>query len=110
MYLAQRQSSTEQRFVESVEKVVKKQFQDEQINYKCDIVKSSESPALSIIDYALWAVHRYLDQGDKRFFMAIESKFKVIYDVYDEAVENNIYSKDNPFDLTKASAFKTKKV
>lgn len=110
MYLAQRQSSTEQRFVESVEKVIKKQFQDEQINYKCDIVKSNEYPALSIIDYALWAVHRYLDQGDKRFLMAIESKFKVIYDVYDEAVENNIYSKDNPFDLTKASAFKTKKV
>ena len=31
MFLAQRQSSTEQRFVESVEKVIKKQFQDERI-------------------------------------------------------------------------------
>lgn len=110
MYLAQRQSSTEQRFVESVEKVIKRQFQDEQIIYKCDIVKSSEYPALSMIDYALWAIHRYIDQGDKRFFMAIENKFKVIYDVYDEAAENNIYTAKNQFDLIKASAFKSKKV
>lgn len=110
MYLAQRQSSTEQRFVESVEKVIKKQFLDEKIIYKCDIVKSSEYPALSMVDYALWAVHRYIDQGDKRFLMAIEDKFKVIYDVYDEAAENNIYTKENLFDLAKASPFKIKKV
>jgi len=41
--------------------------------------------------------------------MTIEDKFKVIYDVYDEAAENNIYNKENLFDLAKASPFKIKK-
>lgn len=41
---------------------------------------------------------------------ALEDKFEIIYDVYDDAAENKIYGKDNPFIRQKASDFKDLKI
>jgi hypothetical protein len=106
LFLAQRQSSTERRFAGAVEKVFAKQPLTKKVKYKCDIIKASEYPELSLIDYALWALHRYLDKGDDRFFGAIKDKFKVIFDIYDDSAENPIYDLGNPFDINKAKPYK----
>jgi hypothetical protein len=52
------------------------------IKYNCEIVLSKETPELSIVDYLLWALQRYLLHNDQRFYNALKAKYNLIVDLY----------------------------
>ncbi len=109
MFLAQRGKDNLSRFTNAVEGVLQKQEEiGHEIQYKCNLVLSSQCPEMSIIDYMLWALQRYILKGEKRFFTAIESKYPWIYDVYDNrdgSGKGVAYGLETPFNLEKASFF-----
>ena len=73
----------------------------------CQMLLSSTCPELSIVDYCLWALQRYLLKGEIRFFAALEARFDLILDLYDDdpVTGNGIYTKANPLRLEKRSPF-----
>lgn len=83
-----------------------------QISFDCRTAPSDKTPELSVVDYLLWALQRYILTGDNRFFNALKDKFDSIIDLYDfEKInknESNIYQKnENIFDINNVSAFET---
>lgn len=61
-------------------------------------------PCLQIIDYVNWSIYRAFVRGEDRYFKSIESKVKLIADIYDSANYPKVYySKKNPFDVSKIS-------
>ena len=106
LFLSGRQSNTEERFVNAVRKAMQRQSGlASDTHFKCRIIPSSDYPELSVVDYFLWVLNRYITQGDKRYFAALENKFDCIYDVYEEEGKGRIYNASNAFDLAKASKF-----
>lgn len=81
------------------------------IKFKCDIVRSNLTPELSVADYMLWALQRYILQGEKRFYLAMEEQYNLIIDLYDSDKSegksySNYYDADNRFALEKAGRFR----
>lgn len=114
--LSARNKSTQQNLQQAIEKTIIKDNSKRdlplKINYKSDIVRSCDTPELSIVDYLLWVLQRYIYKGDKRFFTVLESKFDLIIDLYDFEVKKQaedliFYNVNNPFDIEKASQFKS---
>lgn len=63
--------------------------------------------SLSIVDYLLWAMQRYLLQGDKRFFKVLGKKYNQIIDLYDaDGEKSKYYDSTNRFDIEKAGEFR----
>ena len=63
---------------------------------------------LSIADYLLWSLQRYILTDEIRFYKVLEEKYNLIIDLYDnENPETNYYYKENKFAKTKASEFRT---
>lgn len=58
----------------------------------------------------LWALNRYISNGEERFFKALQSKFNLIIDVYDfekyGMKSGNYYDRANPFNIENASKFR----
>lgn len=116
IFLSSRQKST-QEFLESaiakaIERDNKKRTTPLKISYKFDIVRSQDTYELSIIDYLLWGLHRYIIKDESRFYDALLHKYNLIIDLYDidrykSGSKNNYYHKDNIFDKSKASEFKS---
>jgi Protein of unknown function (DUF3800) len=111
LFLADRNTNSVTRFKSVVEKVINQTKSDAKIDYKCNIVSSTDTPELSIIDYLLWALQRYIYKGEARYYLALQSKFEFIIDLYDfEKKQENgktIYTyPDNPFLKEKASEFR----
>lgn len=105
-YLSQRQSNTEQRFRTAVEKALKVAAKEAPaITYSCTIVRSRDFPELSVVDYLLWALQRYIIKGERRYFTALEHHYTNILDVYENEGVGKIYTAEEPFDLGKASRF-----
>ena len=76
LYLSGKQSNTEERFRNALIKALNKQSrQFEHTLFNCRIVASSEYPELSVVDYFLWTVKRYIVTEDRRYFAALENKF-----------------------------------
>ncbi|PCH91309.1 MAG: hypothetical protein COB85_09250 [Bacteroidetes bacterium] len=108
LYLAQREKSTLPKFTGSIEKALEKQAVDAKLTYKYVIVKSSEFPELSVVDYMLWALMRYIVKGEARFYEALKDKYGLIIDLYDRdnyEDRKNYYWSDNRFAKEKASSF-----
>lgn len=116
LYLAQRQKTRMENFEEAIKKAIerdnKRRKYPKAIQYHHDIVSSSEYPEMSIIDYLLWALQRYIRFKESRFYDALIEKYNLIIDLYDTAhysktgsSTTNYYSKENPFRLEKASPF-----
>ena len=115
IFLSAREKST-QEFLESaiakaIERDNKKRTKPLNIQYKFDIVRSQDTYELSIIDYLLWGLHRYIIKDEARFYNALLPKYNLIIDLYDiekykSGASNNYYHKDNKFDKTKASEFR----
>lgn len=116
IFLAKRQKTKMDNFSDAVARAIErdntKRKKPISINYQCDIVLSSEFPELSIIDYLLWALQRYIILQEERYYKALIDKYNLIIDLYD--TENyttkgkgtsNYYSRRNPFELEKASGF-----
>lgn len=109
LYLAHREKTTMTKFQSAIDKAIQKQKEEIQLSFQYDIVKSSEYPELSIVDYMLWALNRYITKGEKRFFEALKDKYSLIIDLYDNdnyKDRNNYYWSKNEFSLDKATAFK----
>lgn len=106
LFLSQRQSNTEQRFADAIEKVLASESKGGRISYKCTVVRSRDFPELSVVDYLLWALQRYILQGEKRYFEAMEHHYAQILDIYENDGIGRLYSLEDQFDLEKASPFK----
>ncbi|QMW06298.1 DUF3800 domain-containing protein [Spirosoma foliorum] len=111
IYLAQKQKNSQDRFVKAVDQTIVADIQQEKLqgapNYRCSIVPSSEMPELSVVDYFLWALQRYIYQNEIRFWESVEHKVVSVLDLYDhQNLAGNIYSGiEKPFRLEKASPF-----
>ena len=109
LYLSQKQSNTVERFQKALEKALSKQSKRlSDATFKCSIVLSKDVPEMSVVDYYLWVIKRYITTGDKRYFAALVDKFVTINDVYENGGKGIIYDVNNPFDLSKASKFEIK--
>jgi Protein of unknown function (DUF3800) len=111
LFLADRNANSVTRFKNVVEKVVNQAKSKMEIEYKCNIVSSTDTPELSIIDYLLWALQRYIYKGEARYYLALQSKFEFIIDLYDfekkKQQGETIYNyPNNPFLKEKASEFR----
>lgn len=112
IFLSAREKNTQKYLEDAIEKAIARDNKNREkpleINYKFDIVRSQDTPELSIIDYLLWGLQRYVLKGEIRFYKALTSKYDQIIDLYDVTnQDNNIYTNNNPFDLAKASEFRT---
>lgn len=116
LFLAKRQETKMANFSFAVAKAIERDNSKRKkpivINYQPDIVLSSQYPELSIVDYLLWALQRYIIKKEDRFYKALIDKYNLIIDLYDtenyttkKKGTSNYYSKKNPFDLEKASEF-----
>jgi len=109
LYLARRQSDSIKPFTEAAKNAISNVQREESrdsIKFKCDLVYSKDYPEMSVIDYLLWTVQRYILKEERRYFSALEDKFKILFDIYGEDVEGNIFSKERPFILEKVKPFK----
>jgi hypothetical protein len=105
LFLSQRQSNTEQRFRQAFEKVLVSGNSGGKISYQCTVARSRDFPELSVTDYLLWALQRYILQGEKRYFSALEHLYKQILDIYDDDGRGRLYTLNDRFELGKASPF-----
>lgn len=118
IFLSARGASTQERLKTAIDKALERDNNRRKapktIAYSCNIVRSVDTPELSITDYLMWAIQRYILSGEKRFYLALQDKYNLIIDLYD--FENyslngkgrsNYYNRKKPFDLSKASEFRT---
>jgi Protein of unknown function (DUF3800) len=109
LYLSKRQSSTLDRFEAALKKALAVQSKKhDAVQFKCRITPSTDYPEMSVIDYLMWALRRYITAGDGRYLKATQHLFKEIYDIYDENEKGVVYTEQNPFSLEKASPYHTK--
>jgi len=61
-------------------------------------------PCLQVVDYMNWAVYRAFVKREMRYYRFVEDKVSLVVDRYDSTkYPKNWYSRDNPFDIEKAS-------
>lgn len=63
---------------------------------------------MSIVDYLLWALQRYILKGEQRYFTAVEKHYDKILDLYENEGAGRLYHSGDQFDVSKASAFTIK--
>lgn len=110
IYLAQRGKDNIERFQRAVEQAFSHDVATLMGESKipvCQTLLSSTCPELSIVDYCLWALQRYLLRGEIRFFAALEAKFDLIIDLYDDSLitGSGLYTSANPLRVDKCSPF-----
>ena len=105
LFLSQRQSNTEQRFTQAFERVLTTESKGRNLSYKCAVVRSRDFPELSVVDYLLWALQRYILQGERRYFAALEHHYEQILDIYEDDGLGRLYTKEDRFEMEKASPF-----
>lgn len=106
IYLTHKSKSTTEKLINSIEKAIegsnKKKGIIEQIDYNCTIENSSFLPELSVVDYFLWALQRYIYKGESRFWETVEPSVGSVIDLYDD---NKLYDSENLFRLHKVPKF-----
>lgn len=110
LYLSARNKSTDHKLRSTIIKTIESDNLNRaisvDINYSAEIISSKHSPELSIVDYMLWALQRYILKGERRFFSALEDKYELIVDLYDTPQNGeNSYHTDNKFSIEKASPY-----
>lgn len=61
-------------------------------------------PCLQVVDYMNWAVYRAFVRQEMRYFDFVADKASLILDLYDlDKYPHNWYSRENPFNIKKAS-------
>jgi hypothetical protein len=110
--LSARNKNTQYKLKEAIETAIESDNSTREtplrIQYNCEIVLSKETPELSIVDYLLWALQRYLIVGEKRFFNALKTKYNLIIDLYNSQDENaKYYCEENLFDIEVIEVSKT---
>ena len=69
--------------------------------FHCSIMESKCCSELSVTDYMIWALQRYIYKKDDKYFKLLENKYVYIFDIYDY----KHYNKRNKFRLEKATPF-----
>ena len=105
LFLSQRQSSTVQRFTQAFEKVLMNENRERVIVHDCAVVRSRDFPELSVVDYLLWVLQRYILTGDWRYFAALSHQYEQILDLYEDDGQGRLYTWRDQFTLKKASPF-----
>lgn len=113
IYLAKRGGENLDRFRKAITSVLEKENSAREkpftVEFHSDVVLSKFYPELSIVDYLLWALQRYIFKDEGRFFWALESKFTSIVDVYAQNGEGKIeprtFTREDPFRLEKTAKF-----
>ena len=112
IYLAQRGKNNSDRFQTAVDKALPPTGPAADaagpVVRQLAIVLSSACPELSVVDYCLWALQRYIFKEEGRFFKALENRYAAIVDIYDEAhfpANGHIYGPQHPFTTQQASPF-----
>lgn len=96
LYLAAKPKTTLHQFTDSINKAVahrSKAIENEKIEFRCNIVPSKEMPELSLVDYFLWALQRYLLKDEIRFWQSIEHLVGSVIDLY--GVDSPVYDNSN---------------
>ena len=115
VYLAARNKTTQGKLKSAIDKAIEKDNEKRNtpiaVKYNSEIVLSKDTPELSIVDYMLWALQRYILKGEKRFYKALVEKYNFILDLYDFEKYNNknggnYYTRKNIFEIEKAGVFK----
>lgn len=62
-----------------------------------------EFAGLQVIDYYLWALQRFLERGEDRFFLLLEKDFRLILDLDDRRIKSYgvYYTEKNPLRIEK---------
>ncbi len=106
IYLAHKSKSTTEKLINSIEKAIEKSNKKkgiiEQIDYQCTIEKSNFLPELSVVDYFLWALQRYIYKEERRFWETIEPLVGSVIDLYEG---NKLYNENDLFRIEKAHPF-----
>ena len=114
--LSTRAGNSAEKLKHAIEKAIerdnKKRIKPINIHYDCRTIPSEITPELSLIDYLMWALQRYILMKDNRFFAAMAAKYNLIIDLYDfekfgKKNSNYYHPKKNHFDIDNASEFKT---
>ena len=112
IYLSHRDKKSTHRFTAAIQQAIERDNSRRkdpmQIRYRCDMAPSSQFPEMSVVDYLLWALQRYILKQEERFFKSVIDKYNLIIDLYDRnnyINGRNYYTRDYPFDLGKASSF-----
>ncbi len=116
VFLSARNKNTQHKLKQSIDNALKrdnkKRLNPLEISYNSEVVQSKDTPELSIVDYMLWVLQRYILKKDKRFYNVLESKFNLIIDLYDfdkykAKGKSNYYTEKNRFVLENAEVFRT---
>ena len=71
VYLSARNKTTQSKLKAAIDKAIQKDNEKRNnpisVQYNSEIVLSKETPELSIVDYMLWALQRYILKGEKDF-------------------------------------------
>lgn len=112
IYLSRRSGSSINTFSDAIDASIEKynkstKKEDIEPIYSCNIVASKVTPELSVVDYLLWALQRYISTGDKTYFEMLQNKFCFIYDIYAKKKigQTRYYNHETPFDLDRAEKF-----
>lgn len=114
IFLSKRTGNSAEKLKDAIEKAIERDNNKRKtpvvIEYDCRTIQSDSSPELSIIDYLMWALQRYILLKDSRFYNALVQKMNLIIDLYDfekfGSKNNNYYHpKKNKFELEKAGEF-----
>ena len=112
IYLSRRSGNSIKAFSEAIEESIAKynkstKREDIKPVYSCNIVPSKFTPELSVVDYQLWALQRYILRGEKEYFDILKDKYCFIYDIYgkEKKGQSRYFNHENPFDLNKTEAF-----
>lgn len=106
IYLSHKPKSTNEKLIDAIEKAIDRNVQilnhSNPIPYTSTIEKSNFLFELSVVDYFLWALQRYIYKKEIRFWEAIEPSVGTVVDLYHG---NTLYDANNPFRLEKAKEF-----
>ena len=112
IYLSKRSGNGIKSFSEAIEASIEKynkstKKEDIKPLYTCNIVPSKTTPELSVVDYQLWALQRYIVKGEKEYFDKLKDKYCFIYDIYGKKKkgQNRFFTYNNPFNLDKTECF-----
>lgn len=111
IFLSGRTGSSTEKLKNAIERAISRDNERRKaklnIRYNCLTVPSQTTPELSIVDYLLWALQRYILTDDFRYYLALKHKYNLIIDLYDfKNFKQNYYHSKNRFEKTKAEGFR----
>ena len=111
VFLSARERNTQNYLQNAIDKAITRDNHQRhtplEISYQHDIVRSQDTPELSIIDYHLWALQRYILQGESRFYNALLHNYASVIDLYDDKSNGKTFSPDDNFRLDRVGEFRS---